>query len=337
VSIYQREKFSGEATMPDVSKPNDGEVIPNRLPVPYVTQYTDQTPTLSPFLVPGIAAGAFLMVEWGTLRWIDHAPTLVWLANTAIGLCVLIVVALKDWLSFKGRRYLPISLSILLVAWVGIVGFGYYLDAQSVPANAAKVIKESSEDDRDTVVRHLVTALSERDIARRDLAAAKRDLEVARTQQPQTQLPQPSPPEDQTPVNWQPDFQLNWSGDQKIYWIRFIGVSTAVAHIKDAYVVSTLTGHKEQLDVANATNFNERWKIDRIEPIPTGANVLLVYEPKPSPSLSDFMNQWGAFEFHVVYDDKEYVKIYSQAYINSKMAREMPGVFGPHVTPRNDK
>jgi hypothetical protein len=130
---------------------------------------------------------------------------------------------------------------------------------------------------------------------------------------------------------------LNWYAGPKIAWIRFIGASTSLARIKDAYVISTLTGHKEPLEIANPTNLTERWKIDQVEPIPSGATVILVYEPKPPPTLPDFMSQWGAFEFHVVYDNKEYVKIYSQDYINSKMTREMPGIFGPRVTPRNDK
>jgi hypothetical protein len=320
----------------DVSKSSEGGMVSGQLPVPYVTRFTNRTPTIGPLLVTGLSNWAALMIEWGSLRWIDHAPVAIWIASTFIAICVATIVANKDWLDFKNRRYFPVSVSVLMVIWIGIIGFAYYLDTPSQAA-AAKITKESAEDDRDTVVRHLVTALSERDAARRDLTAAKRDLEAARTQQPQPPIPQPPAPEDQIPINWQPDFQLNWYGDQKIAWIRFIGVSTDLARIKDAYVISTLTGHKELLDVANATNISERWKIDQVEPIPSGAQVILIYEPKPPPPLSDFMNQWGAFEFHVVYDNKEYVKIYSQAYINSKMAREMPGVFGPHVTRRNDK
>jgi hypothetical protein len=308
----------------------------NSLPVPYVTSYTNKTFTLTPLLLTTLKVWAVAMLEWGSLRFIDHAPISVWISSSAIAGLVLVVLERREWLNFKNRRYFSVSLSVLMTIWIGIVGFAYYLDTPSQAA-VAKVTKDNAEDDRDTVVRHLVTALSERDIARRDLAAAKRDLDSARAQQPQPQLPQPPAPEDQMPVNWQPDFQLSWYGDQKIAWIRFIGVSTDLARIKDAYVISTLTGHKEPLDVANATNFSERWKIDQVEPIPSGAQVMLIYEPKPSPPLPDFINQWGAFEFHVVYDNKEYVKIYSQAYINSKMAREFPGVFGPHVTRRNDK
>jgi hypothetical protein len=309
----------------------------NSLPVPYVTPYTNKTHTITPLLLTTLKVWAVAMLEWGSLRFIDHAPVSVWISSSTIAGLVLVVLERREWLNFKNRRYFPVSLSVLMTLWIGIVGFAYYLDTPSQAA-VAKVTKETAEDDRDTVVRHLVTALSERDASRRDLAATKRDLEVARAQQPQQpQVMQPPAPEDQIPINWQPDFQLNYYGDQKIAWIRFIGASTDLARIKDAYVISTLTGHKEPLDITNATNINERWKIDQIEPIPSGAQVSLIYEPKPSPPLPDFMSQWGALEFHVVYDNKEYVKIYSQAYLNSKMAREMPGVFGPHVTPRNSK
>jgi hypothetical protein len=116
-------------------------------------------------------------------------------------------------------------------------------------------------------------------------------------------------------------------------WIRFVGQSTTFAHIKDAYIVSKLTGHREPLEVANATNFNERWNVNQIEPIPPGAITMLVYEPKPPPSVPDFLNQWGAFEFHVVYDGGEYTKIYSQDYVHDKFASELPGIYGSHVTP----
>jgi hypothetical protein len=306
----------------------------NRLPVPYVTQYTNKTPAISPVLISFLRGAAVMGLEWTTLKYIEDAPLLVRAATFLIALLILAILEKRDWLRFKGRSLFKIAISLSLAAYLGVCGFAYW-DMSPSHAFVAKVTKESAEDDRETVVRHLVTALSERDVARRDLAASKRDLEAARAQQPQ-QPQQPPAPEDQIPVNWQSDFQFNYYGDQKIAWLRFVGVSTTLAHIKDAYVISTLTGHKEPLDVSNPTNIAEHWKIDQVEPIPPGAQIILIYEPKPPPPLPDFMSQWGAFEFHVVYDDKEYVKKYSQADVNSKLTREMPG-FGPHVTPRNSK
>jgi hypothetical protein len=143
--------------------------------------------------------------------------------------------------------------------------------------------------------------------------------------------------EEQTPISWQPDFQMNWYSGPQMAWIRFVGKSTTLAHIRDAYIVSKLTGHRESLEVANATNFNERWNVNQIESIPPGATTMLVYEPKPPPSIPDFLNQWGAFEFHVVYEGGEYTKIYSQDYVHDKFASELPGIYGPHVTPKDNK
>ena len=101
-----------------------------------------------------------------------------------------------------------------------------------------------------------------------------------------------------------------------------------------AYTLAALdlTGHREQLSVANPINFAEQWKIDEIEPITAGASVMLVYEIQPQLSISDFLSVWGTFELHVIYDDKEYVKKYLPDYINDKMTREMPGIVGPRVT-----
>jgi len=141
--------------MSELPPPGEGR-LSNLLPVPYVTPYTDRTPTLGPMLVTAISGWAFLMVEWGSLRWIDHAPPAIWIGSTAIGVCVLTVIANKDWLNFKNRRYFPVSLAILIAIWAAIVGLAYYLDF-------------TSSHDIDPVVTslkaQLATALRERDVA----------------------------------------------------------------------------------------------------------------------------------------------------------------------------
>jgi hypothetical protein len=105
--------------------------ISNFLPVPYVTQYTDRTSTFSPLMVTALTGWAVLMIDWGSLRWIDHAPVAIWIGSTAIAICVLAVIANRDWLNFKNKKYFPISLSALMAVWLGIVGFAYYLDVGS--------------------------------------------------------------------------------------------------------------------------------------------------------------------------------------------------------------
>lgn len=229
-----------------------------------------------------------------------------------------------------------IWIAALLIAFLYLAAPEVYLRATKPIAVTVPVAGFTQQQGDEKIAAALANLNGQLAEANRQKNAALRDVEVLRGQI-KNAAPQPPTPEDQIPVTWETDFQLNWYAGQKIAWIRFVGVSAALARIKDAYVISTLTGHKEPLDIANATNFTERWKIDQVEPIPSGAKVILVYEPKPPPSLPDFVSQWGAFEFHVVYDNKEYVKTYSQDYINSKMTREMPGIFGPRVTPRNDK
>ena len=120
--------------------------------------------------------------------------------------------------------------------------------------------------------------------------------------------------------------------EQKIFVINFNGQATSLAHIRDAYIISNLTGHKEQLRVPNPAKIQETWAIEEIEPIATGAPVYLTYRWVQPIPVSDFLNQWGAFEFHVTYDNKEYVRSYAQDYVNDKLAREMPGVIGPRIT-----
>jgi hypothetical protein len=65
-----------------------------------------------------------------------------------------------------------------------------------------------------------------------------------------------------------------------------------------------------------------------------GATIYLIDEWKPPLSVNEFISSWGAFEIHILYENKEYTRFYDQDYINQKMAREMTGIVGPRVTPR---
>ncbi len=107
--------------MPDISGPQEDRQLSNLLPVPYVTQYTDRTPAIGPLLVTVIKAWAVLMIEWGSLRFIDHAPVGVWIASGVVAVLVLGVLEKRDWLNFKNKRYFPASLSILMIILVGII------------------------------------------------------------------------------------------------------------------------------------------------------------------------------------------------------------------------
>jgi hypothetical protein len=78
-----------------------------------------------PVLVHFIRAGAIAMLEWASLRFIDTAPLYVWGATAVIALLVLAVIESRDFLNFKGSWYFPSFLTVLLSAWVIILGFAY--------------------------------------------------------------------------------------------------------------------------------------------------------------------------------------------------------------------
>jgi hypothetical protein len=175
--------------MSDVPKPRDTE-ISNLLPVPYVTQYTDRTPTLGPLLLTVLKAWAVLMIEWGSLRFIDHAPVSVWIASSAVALLVLGVIEKRDWLNFKNRRYFPVSLMTLMSIWVGIIGYAYYFD--NLPSNPGSSSVASA------LHSQLEATQKERDAARQERDAALRTLQPPL--QPQSGTPAPAPPAPSGPV-----------------------------------------------------------------------------------------------------------------------------------------
>lgn len=151
--------------MSDISQRAGSQISDAALPVPYVTNYTNKTPTLGPLALTVIKAWAILMIEWGSLRWIDHAPIGVWISSSLVALLVLGVIERREWLNFKNKRFFPISLSGLLIAWAGIVAFAYYYDAVSDhPANPAVVSLQSQ---LATALRARDAAVVERDNARR--------------------------------------------------------------------------------------------------------------------------------------------------------------------------
>ena len=156
--------------------------VSGQLPVPYVTPYTDRTLAITPLLVTALSGWAVLMIEWGSLRWIDHAPVAIWIGSTAIAVCVLAVIANRDWLNFKDRRYFPVSLLALMTIWIGIVGLAYYIDyTTGHPLDPAVAGLQSQ----------LASALRERDIAALERDAARR--EIGNAVAPGAPIPPPSP------------------------------------------------------------------------------------------------------------------------------------------------
>lgn len=139
------------------------------------------------------------------------------------------------------------------------------------------------------------------------------------------------------PITWRPDFALVVTGggpNALINALIFYGVSSSTVQMKDAYVVSELTGHKEQLK-ANIPYGGGEVPLDQIEPIPPGAPIDLVIDWKPPLSISNFLDQWGKIHFTAIYGDTTYDKLFDEDHIRQKIFNEIQGSGGPMVTKKN--
>ena len=116
----------------------------SRLPIPYVTQYTNETPAVSPVLISFLRGAAVMGLEWTTLKYIEDAPLLVRAATFLIALLILAILEKREWLRFNGRSLFKIAISLSVAAYLAVCGFAYW----DISPSLAKATKESIEDDR---------------------------------------------------------------------------------------------------------------------------------------------------------------------------------------------
>lgn len=155
--------------------------------------------------------------------------------------------------------------------------------------------------------------------------------QLAAARQAAHQPPPPPPPEDQIPIKWQSLFQISYNGDRQLVWIRLVGQATAFASIKDAYLISENTGHRAQLKAWMPPD-QKRYDVSHVD-IPAGSSVDLIFDLSQPLSVGEFLSQWGTFEFHVIYPDKEYTESFDQFAVEGIL--KSMGLFGPHVTPKD--
>jgi hypothetical protein len=151
--------------------------------------------------------------------------------------------------------------------------------------------------------------------------------------------PQPTP---QGPINWNFDGQFLVVTDDGpasvIHVLLLQGTSTTSIRIKEAYVVSGLTGHRLPL-LASAQKLNGRERedlpVNQVD-IPPQADVWLELPFKPPISIGDFLGQWGTFKMTVIYEgaEKPYEHEFGQHFVEEKVHQQLGDAFSPHVTPR---
>jgi hypothetical protein len=136
------------------------------------------------------------------------------------------------------------------------------------------------------------------------------------------------------PISWQPQFQIihvMGGPDLQIHGLYFQGISNSAVQMKEAYLISELTGHKEQLKANIA--YKGEFSVDQVD-VPMGASVDLILDYKPPLSLKDFLDQWGAFHLTVIYNGITYQKRYDENYVRGLVQNTIPGVIGPRMTPK---
>jgi hypothetical protein len=141
------------------------------------------------------------------------------------------------------------------------------------------------------------------------------------------------------PINWTIDGQLVVGGgtwpDVTVGGVFIQGKSTESIGLKEAYIVSGMTGHREDLKIGLHTGL---YPVDKVD-IPAGAAVQLELDWKPPLSAHDFLDQWVMFTLFVVYSDgTTFQHQFDQAFVTLKLKQYIPDALpGPRPSLRTDK
>ncbi|SHK94448.1 hypothetical protein SAMN05444321_1232 [Bradyrhizobium lablabi] len=176
---------------------------------------------------------------------------------------------------------------------------------------------------------------SQVDATTKELEATKRQLSDAQ----RLAVPSPFGPTltEKGAINWSPDFQLVITGGgptAQINSVLFQGTSTASVEMKEAYALSGMTGHKQEL--MENIQYKGYYHVDKVD-IPAQAPVWLELIFNPTVSPREFLDQWGKFRIVVTYNGTTFDKSYDEEYISRVLRATNPGYFGPKPTPKDDK
>lgn len=243
----------------------------------------------------------------------------------------------------------PILIGIAILSWA-FVGWQTWLALRAPSQGYTQTQLDAAVSEAKTSVHSKLeetskerdATIAERDSARRELANTRQELEAARKSAHVPALQMQANAVD-GPLHWNPD--LSWgalgTGHGQVMafvYFRATNVSGTAVQLKDAYILSGLTGAKLPLKVnipyAGATSIAE------INPIPPSATVDLIVEWKEADALpiKEFLNQWGNIHLRVDYDQTVYERTYNSDYLYQKATREFPGEgLGPRVTKKGEK
>jgi hypothetical protein len=208
----------------------------------------------------------------------------------------------------------------------------------SEPPAVEDIAKElnASREQGVIVANQLGAALRERDEARSEAKSLKRQLSDA--QHASVAPATPPTPIEMGPITWDIDSQLlvvsGGGPDARVHGALIQGKSATSVSIKEAYAISGLTGHRQDL-MANV-QYKGYYPVTKVD-IPPQAPVQLDLVWEPPLSTRDFLDQWGKFRIIIIYNDTTFEHEFDEAFVRRKLQQMNPGAFGPRVTPKDDK
>ncbi len=238
---------------------------------------------------------------------------------------------LSKWIEFAGIHHIPIWVRSPIVSRV-VIGFCTALTGVMVFMMGAfftdwynRPILDKSDQQFLERIHRLEDELEK---TQKQLVQAEKQPQPSYTIQP------PSGAVASRGITWNSDFALVVTGGgpkAEINAILFRGVAGPLVTLKEAFVVSELTGRRQSL-YANIPYGGGAVPIEQIEAIPPGAAIDLVLEWKPALSINDFLSQWGKLRFVAKYNDYNYEARFDEQKIRAKVFGEIQGAGGPLVT-----
>jgi hypothetical protein len=213
-------------------------------------------------------------------------------------------------------------LTVLLLLFLYNVGPELYHQAVHEPATA------------DDIAKAIAPLQAEIANLKKQLADAAQRIE------PKTTAPlPPNAGESGGLISWALDGQFlvvtGGGPEARINSVLLQGTSTTSVSIKEAYAVSELTGHQQDL-MANV-QYKGYYPVDKVD-IPPQAPVWLELLWKPPLLIRDFLDQWGKFRVAIIYSDgTSFEHEFDEGYVRRKLQQQIPDAFGPRVTPRDNK
>jgi hypothetical protein len=266
-------------------------------------------------------------INW---RKVAIATPVCWVAGG------LAIVSSHRWQSWRSAntKVLPYLVAAENKFWVkGLIiaaAMGFALALSSVLSDSTTSIPPivihdpPSAEDIANATNPLKTRISE-------LRAALEDMTQQRNEALRQHPPQSLPPPnlDSGPISWNADLSTWTTGDSEgplLLGIAIRGTSIGFVDLKDAYIISDVTGEKKSLQVSTAPG-PVLSPLNEINQIPPGAPLELWATFKPAIRPNDLLTQWHRFHFHADYAGT----VYDHVFDVTMLANQFPNM-GPHAT-----